>query len=73
MPRSRRPSLPNSPHPPHALSPTPPPFLPLDPATCLTGSYGSLFLAWKQRTGSPAENLTFDEIPTHAVLQPALG
>ncbi len=43
------------------------------PATCLTDSYGSLFLAWKQRTGSPAENLTFDEIPTHAVLQPALG
>ncbi len=29
-----------------------------------------LFLAWKQRTGSPAENLTFDEIPTPAVLLP---
>ena len=43
------------------------------PATCLTDSYGSLFLDWKQRTGSPAENLTFDEIPTHAVLQPTLG
>ena len=43
------------------------------PATCLTDSYGSLFLDWKQRTGSPAENLTFDEIPTPAVLQPALG
>jgi adenylate cyclase class 2 len=45
----------------------------VDPATCLTDSYGSLFLAWKQRTGSPAENLSFDEIPTPAVLQPALG
>jgi len=44
----------------------------VDPATCLTDSYGSLFLAWKQRTGSPAGNLTFDEIPAPAVLQPAL-
>jgi adenylate cyclase class 2 len=35
----------------------------VDPATCLTDSYGSLFLAWKQRTGNLAENLTFDEIP----------
>jgi len=34
----------------------------LDPATCLTDSYGKLFLDWKQRTGSPAENLTFAEI-----------
>jgi adenylate cyclase class 2 len=42
----------------------------VDPATCLTDSYGSLFLAWKQRTGSPVENLTFDEIPTPAVLLP---
>jgi len=73
MPRSRRPSQPNSPHPHTALSHTPPPFLPLDPAACITDSYGSLFLDWKQRVGSPAENLTFDEIPTHAVLQPALG
>jgi len=40
----------------------------VNPATCLTDSYGSLFLDWKQRTGSPADNLTFDEIPTHAVL-----
>jgi adenylate cyclase, class 2 len=31
-------------------------------ATCLTDSYGKLFLDWKQRTGSPAENLTFAEI-----------
>ena len=34
----------------------------LDLATCLTDSYGKLFLDWKQRTGSPAENLTFAEI-----------
>ena len=44
----------------------------VDPATCLTDSYGRLFLAWKERTGSPAENLTFDEIPAPALLQPAL-
>ncbi|HTH52723.1 MAG TPA: class IV adenylate cyclase [Edaphobacter sp.] len=36
--------------------------LSIDPATCLTDSYGKLFLDWKQRTGSPAENLTFAEI-----------
>lgn len=29
---------------------------------CLTESYGKLFLAWKAETGSPAENLLFDEI-----------
>ncbi len=34
----------------------------VDPASCLTESYGKLFLAWKQRTGSGAENLTFDEV-----------
>lgn len=34
----------------------------IDPATCLTLSYGRMFLEWKERTGSPAENLTFDEI-----------
>jgi adenylate cyclase, class 2 len=34
----------------------------VDPATCLTDSYGKLFLNWKARTGSPAENLTFQEI-----------
>jgi adenylate cyclase class 2 len=34
----------------------------IDPATCLTDSYGKLFLDWKQSTGSPAENLTFAEI-----------
>ena len=38
--------------------------LQIDPATCLTDSYGKLFLDWKQRTGSPAENLTFSEIST---------
>jgi adenylate cyclase class 2 len=36
----------------------------IDPATCITESYGRLFLAWKDRTGSAAENLTFDEIPS---------
>jgi len=45
----------------------------IDPATCLTDSYGRLFLAWKERTGSSAENLTFDEIPAAAeLLQPSL-
>ncbi|MCU1223130.1 MAG: adenylate cyclase [Edaphobacter sp.] len=34
----------------------------IDPSTCLTDSYGKLFLDWKQRTGSPADNLTFAEI-----------
>jgi len=36
--------------------------LDVDPATSLTDSYGKLFLDWKQRTGSPAEHLTFAEI-----------
>jgi adenylate cyclase, class 2 len=44
----------------------------IDPARCLTDSYGRLFLAWKQRTGSPAEHLTFDQIPAPELLQPAL-
>ena len=35
---------------------------------CLTESYGKLFLAWKAETGSPAENLTFDEIALAAVV-----
>ena len=34
----------------------------VDPRSCLTESYGKLFLAWKDETGSPAENLTFDEV-----------
>ena len=38
--------------------------LQIDPATCLTASYGKLFLAWKERTSSGASNLTFDEIST---------
>lgn len=29
---------------------------------CTVDSYGMLFLNWKERTGSPAENLTFEEI-----------
>jgi adenylate cyclase class 2 len=41
--------------------------LAVDPATCLTDSYGKMFLDWKARTGSAAENLTFEEIG--AVLQ----
>jgi adenylate cyclase class 2 len=44
----------------------------VDPATCITESYGRLFLAWKERTGSLVENLTFDEIPAYEALQPAL-
>jgi adenylate cyclase class 2 len=34
----------------------------IDPATCLTDSYGKLFLDWKQRTGSPSEHLTFADV-----------
>jgi adenylate cyclase class 2 len=34
----------------------------IDPATCLTDSYGKLFLDWKERTGSPAEHLTFADV-----------
>ena len=36
--------------------------LQVEPATCLTDSYGKLFLDWRQRTHSRAENLTFAEI-----------
>lgn len=42
----------------------------IDIATCLTDSYGKLFLDWKQRTGSPAENLTFAEVAQPSLLQP---
>jgi len=38
----------------------------INPGACLTDSYGKLFLTWKEQTGSPAENLTFSEIPTLA-------
>jgi adenylate cyclase class 2 len=31
----------------------------IDHDSCLTDSYGVLFLKWKERTGSPAEHLTF--------------
>ena len=34
----------------------------VDPRDCLTESYGKLFLQWKQRTGSAAVHLTFDEV-----------
>jgi adenylate cyclase class 2 len=34
----------------------------VDPATCITDSYGKLFENWKQTTGSPAEHLTFAEV-----------
>lgn len=39
----------------------------VEPATCLTDSYGKLFTDWKQRTGSPAEHLTFAEIAAPAL------
>jgi adenylate cyclase class 2 len=42
--------------------------LSIAPATCLTDSYGKLFLDWKQRTGSTAENLTFAEIGAPALV-----
>lgn len=41
--------------------------LDIDPATCITDSYGKLFLDWKQRSGSTAENLTFAEISAPAL------
>jgi len=36
----------------------------IDPASCLTASYGKLFLDWKERSGSPVEHLTFAAIST---------
>jgi adenylate cyclase class 2 len=36
----------------------------IDHAQFLTLSYGRLFDQWRQDTGSPAENLTFQEIPS---------
>ena len=41
----------------------------VDHSVCLTDSYGKLFLSWKERTGSPAEHLTFEEIPKSNLLQ----
>ena len=34
----------------------------VDRRDCMTQSYGKLFLEWKERTGSRAEHLTFDEV-----------
>jgi adenylate cyclase class 2 len=34
------------------------------PEQCTTESYGMMVLDWKGRNHSPAENLTFDEIPS---------
>jgi len=36
----------------------------ISPEQCTTESYGMMFLDWKGRMHSPAENLTFDEIQT---------
>jgi adenylate cyclase class 2 len=36
----------------------------VDTGRCLTDSYGTMFLQWKERTGSAAENMTFAEIET---------
>ncbi len=39
----------------------------IDADQCLTDSYGKLFLAWKEKTRSSAENLTFSEIQAPAL------
>jgi adenylate cyclase, class 2 len=44
----------------------------IDPALCITLSYGRLFLAWKDRTHSAANNLTFDEIAAPALATAAI-
>ncbi len=36
--------------------------LQVDPQTRITDSYGKLFQTWKDRTGSPATDLTFEQI-----------
>ena len=41
--------------------------LAVDAGTCLTESYGKLFLAWKAETGSAAMNLTFEEVNAPAL------
>ena len=38
----------------------------VDSSAFLTLSYGRLFEKWREETGSSAQNLTFDEIPTSA-------
>lgn len=42
--------------------------LDVDTASCITDSYGKLFLDWKKNTGSSAEHLTFKD-----VLAPAMS
>jgi adenylate cyclase, class 2 len=44
----------------------------IDPAICSTESYGKLFMTWKERSGSSAEHLTFDQVATSELLSPAL-
>jgi adenylate cyclase class 2 len=46
--------------------------LSIDPGICITDSYGKLFLAWKERTASPAEHLTFELVAASETLAPAL-
>ena len=36
--------------------------LEINPATCLTDSYGTLFLKWKRDQGSDANDMTFDAV-----------
>ena len=43
--------------------------LEVNPASCLTKSYGKLFLAWKEENHSPANNLTFDEIAAPVLVE----
>ncbi len=38
--------------------------LSINPDRITTESYGALFLHWRERTASPAENLTFNEVGT---------
>ena len=39
----------------------------IEPGDCSRESYGTLFLAWKERTGSEAEHLTFDQAGSPAL------
>jgi adenylate cyclase class 2 len=39
----------------------------VDADRCLTESYGTLFLQWKERSGSGAENMTFAEVEAAVV------
>ena len=41
----------------------------VDPRTRITDSYGTLFTAWKQRTGSPVTDLTFEQIAPALIAQ----